>query len=124
VPCNPYKRTTPEQEKKLRGNIPFNIHVREGYKFEDISKLLSQVGFSIIKHSYCGYRIERTMRRLFRIRPLNTEFHKEEIKKITKHKLFSIYKYMLFPILFILLIIESLRGKKIGETLIVLAKAL
>ena len=123
VPCRPYKRTSYEEEKKLRGNIPFNIHVREGYKFEDISRLLSQTGFSMIKYSYCGYSIEQTMKRLFKIRPLSTEFHRQEIRKITRHKLFSIYKYVVFPVIYILLIIESLPGKKIGETLIILAKA-
>ncbi len=123
VPRRPYRRTSWEEEEKLRGNIPFNIHVREGYQFEDISKLLSQTGFRIIKHSYCGYKIEQTIKRLFRIRPLSTEFHREEIKKITRHKLFSIYKCVVFPVIFILLIIESLPGKKIGETLIAVAKA-
>lgn len=36
-------------------------HVREGYKLEDISQLMTEAGFKIVRHEYCMFNISKNI---------------------------------------------------------------
>lgn len=108
-------------------------HIREGYTIEGVNELLNLNGFGIIDFFYSGFFLESALKKI--------DFgligsYKRDTKQGTEKKnpqsktfrifsrgiLFILYKYLIFPFIYILLSLDPISSRKEGLNLIVLAR--
>lgn len=98
--------------RKTGHNSPgTEYHYRDGYSYRELSTILTKEGFKIQKHAYSTGLFSEVIIEFSKVvflKKAKTSFSgQSQARKISGSKLFKIYAFLIFPILYLIGIIEE-----------------